>query len=261
ISDRPATAKEAPENRNMKNCVISTHPIPTRMSTPEPKLDSPDPFTPIQSIVFQSHRGTIDSDELLAYIDVIASLTEYVTSVPYDLLLHQLSNFRSITSAQHHSPQRSLLRFLIFLKTSQDTQRFYREMLRNDGPRSPAAEYDSNMKRAWGPFKKIIESVERKRRLEREYVGEFIERYEDTGGFMAVSKTKLIALAGEEEKRRKRRNEEKKEEVGGQLDKLGDVRVGEKSEQRNVGAVYEVGVRNLVLSPGYTERGTERCGY
>ncbi|ORX94458.1 hypothetical protein BCR34DRAFT_594410 [Clohesyomyces aquaticus] len=150
----------------------------------------------IENIIFQSHRSSLDPNELLAYLDFLACLLAFANETLYDDLLRMAISFRDRAVSVRESVSESLARFLGIIQARPETRQYYDHFLGSYEEDSP-----DGLVVKGSPFEAITRVVEKQRQREKEYMGTFIERYERAGGFFRVGREALSALLVDEDRR------------------------------------------------------------
>lgn len=249
----------------------------SRASTPDPAAANP--FPGVREIFFQSHKSSIDSDDIAAYTDLVIGLTSYSSSNSYHDLRARIKSFRSTAQNMDYTPIRSLNWLFELLDVKGGTRMYYNVLLNPPKQRAREAQeegavsgggvdVDSDEERKETVFDELLNYLEKHQQQEREFVPTFLERYEQAGGFNITSKNRLYSLLQAQEKKLQEQKEKNAAQpkdgynvldsgssmshstpARGRLEKQRVKRENDEEEAKEIGPKYEVGARGLVLSP------------
>tara|TARA_R110002003_G_scaffold76_1_gene6973 strand:+ start:39991 stop:41235 length:1245 start_codon:yes stop_codon:yes gene_type:complete len=192
---------------------------------------------PTAKIVFTSHRSTLNTKELISYVELIATMIHLASTLSCTDLVEWLGSFRDRASVYPDQPMYGIGVLMDWLRISNDTRKFWISELRplfleHDQTVTTKTHISQHPDLQQTPFAPFLSHVRAMLASERAYIPTFISRYENAGGFHPTSGRKVYALLLAEEHEVKKRQEgsitKRSEEW---LERLGEVNISDANEQ------------------------------
>jgi hypothetical protein len=184
----------------------------------------------------------------------------FAASLSYSVLREKVQAFRDTVSSLSEPPFEAFIKLVDVIGVERSTLAYYRKRLsgtRSNHKDTGGAQTDSVLDKDTTPFHKLEKLISKQREMDWGYVPTYIERYEEAGGFQAVSRRKLQALMAAEEDRSERRKGKEAMGLGIDMGQSGGqygVFFNDGSKRREEGEfTLEVGSRGIVASPGFSE--------
>jgi hypothetical protein len=199
---------------------------------PSPSTDQPAQSNQlhISSLDILGHRSTLNLESLLAYTELIASLLQLALKSTPAYLAHWLENFRAYTQAIPDQPLYGFTKLLAALETSDESRTALSKDLDPIFLHTNIKQKHNSVSLHFDPFGPIRQHVTYALQRERNYIPNFIERYDRAGGFHPTPGRKLYALLQQDEQNRKVKKVDGKMKAEAWLEGLRDVWVEDARE-------------------------------